>query len=471
MKPTLILTCAASLAAIPFLIRAAQPAGAAAGKLTSAASGLKVHEWGTFTVLIGTDGAPVDWYQPASDIAQLPPFVNRSMVFGGKSGTPQWAGRSGLASLRMETPVLYFYPEKQMEITVTADFPGGGISEVFPPVATPFLMGSSATWSGVLLPPDSPDAALVPAAEGKSGRHYAAARAVPDAWLFRSVPKPAPEKSPGAVARTDADAEESRKASAAAQEAMRKGMIEVVARAEGRKPTAAESKTPEPVDHFIFYRGAGAASSLMLRADQPTAETVSLSNYYEEPVPHYIALRVQNGQASWTRGGDLRKLEYVEGRTLNQQTVTFPPPAGPAAEVAAQLRREMTGMVNSEGLTKAEAEAMVATWDDLWFTEPGTRILAVLPQEVPDRMVPLKLSPAPREIDRVFVARLELITRDQEQQLVHALSQPVDTAAARKQLSALELGRFSSGAVQRAVVLMEQRMKTRFAELSAPPPQ
>lgn len=464
MKPTLILTCAASLAAIPFLINAAQPPGPAAGEKPAATSALKVHEWGTFTVLIGTDGVPVEWYQPASDLAELPPFVQRSFTFAGKFGTSRVAGRSGLASLRMETPVLYFYPEKQMEITVTADLPGGGISEVFPPVSAPLLLGPSATWHGVLLPPDSPDAALIPAAEGKSGRHYAAARAVPDAWLFRAIPKPPAKQEPNPFTKDKLTLNED------TQEAVRKGMLQVVAGKEGLDPVPAVVKAPEPVDNFIFYRGAGTASGLPLRANQAAeSDAIVLTNSGKAPVPHYIALRVEKGQTAWTKGKALSQVEYVEGRVLHQQTVTFPAPAGTAAEVAAQLRKEMTGMLISEGLTKAEAEAMVATWDDLWFTEPGTRILAVLPQEIPDSMVPLKLSPAPREIDRVFVARLELISHHQENQLVHVLSQPVDTTEARKQLSALELGRFGSGALQRAVAIMDYRMKVRYSELSTPP--
>ena len=34
---------------------------------------MQVHEWGTFTVLQGSDGRPIEWYQAPSEIVDLPP--------------------------------------------------------------------------------------------------------------------------------------------------------------------------------------------------------------------------------------------------------------------------------------------------------------------------------------------------------------------------------------------------------------
>src|SRR6478609_5753450 len=63
--------------------------------------GVTVHEWGTFTSVAGENGEAVQWrtYGGPSD---LPCFVDR---FGGFKG--------GLSSsVRMETPVLYFYSSR-----------------------------------------------------------------------------------------------------------------------------------------------------------------------------------------------------------------------------------------------------------------------------------------------------------------------------------------------------------------------
>ena len=116
---------------------------------------------------------------------------------------------------------------------------------------------------------------------------------------------------------------------------------------------------------------------------------------------------------------------------------------------------------------------MVATWDDLWFTEPGTRLLAVRPQSFADAMVPLQISPAPTRLERVFVDRVELITREQEQVLTSLLNnvgepgsipgQELGTAAA--QLMDLQLGRYAAGGMERAATLVGERVRERFARL------
>ena len=48
--------------------------------LPASLQALEVHEWGTFTVLSSSQGSAVDWYQPFSDINQLPPFTYNPMA-------------------------------------------------------------------------------------------------------------------------------------------------------------------------------------------------------------------------------------------------------------------------------------------------------------------------------------------------------------------------------------------------------
>jgi len=118
---------------------------------------------------------------------------------------------------------------------------------------------------------------------------------------------------------------------------------------------------------------------------------------------------------------------------------------------------------------------MVATWDNLWFEERGTRVLAVLPQPWVDEVLPLEITPKPEVIERVFVARLELISVAQQNVLVDLLSKTgSDAVAAREQLKKLELGRFYRGFLDRAVAVKTQevasQMNARFFELNNPPP-
>jgi hypothetical protein len=84
--------------------------------------GLVVHEWGTFTTVnIGSGG--LAWWQPLLGPADLPSFVHRATIPGGKH-----AG----ALVRMETPVIYFHTAKEQSATVTVDFPQGALTEWYP---------------------------------------------------------------------------------------------------------------------------------------------------------------------------------------------------------------------------------------------------------------------------------------------------------------------------------------------------
>jgi hypothetical protein len=111
---------------------------AASASLRSAKAGdpdsLVVHEWGTFTSIAGEDGRAVEWF-PLDGQRDLPCFVERYDV-GIK---PSLAG-----TVRMETPVLYFYARQPTTIDVSVRFRQGLITEWFPHAAvTPSKIGPS----------------------------------------------------------------------------------------------------------------------------------------------------------------------------------------------------------------------------------------------------------------------------------------------------------------------------------------
>src|SRR6184192_3400879 len=83
---------------------------------------LTVHEWGTFTSIAGSDGTAVEWHALGGP-SDLPCFVERSAfnIKGALAGT-----------VRMETPVLYFYAPRETIVDVRVRFHGGVITEWFP---------------------------------------------------------------------------------------------------------------------------------------------------------------------------------------------------------------------------------------------------------------------------------------------------------------------------------------------------
>src|SRR5262245_60864071 len=69
--------------------------------------GYVLHEWGTFTTLVGSDGVLLEGL--TYDDHQLPSFVRQ------RAHSP--AGFEGVRC-KMETPVIYFYSDRERELSV-----------------------------------------------------------------------------------------------------------------------------------------------------------------------------------------------------------------------------------------------------------------------------------------------------------------------------------------------------------------
>lgn len=110
------------------------PTSRAAQKILPGDSRLVVHEWGTFTSIAGKDGVALEW-RPLNGPTDLPKFVHTIQKAG--DGLRHVQSKLDLvASVRMETPVLYFYSGSEMEVTVKVDFPKGKITEWYPQART-----------------------------------------------------------------------------------------------------------------------------------------------------------------------------------------------------------------------------------------------------------------------------------------------------------------------------------------------
>src|SRR5215207_6589775 len=87
---------------------------------------LVAHEWGTFTTVAGEDGEPIEWL-PLQGPDDLPCFVERFRNFRSKVTIA--------ATVRMETPVIYFYAPRQTTVDVAVQFPRGLVTEWYPRAA------------------------------------------------------------------------------------------------------------------------------------------------------------------------------------------------------------------------------------------------------------------------------------------------------------------------------------------------
>ena len=127
-------TAVAFCCLIAFLAAGAKP-------LAPVGQRLVVHEWGTFTALQDDDGTALPGINV--DDEPLPPFVHNlshqilapatSLRNIYMKGVPQ---RHPFVTLRLETPVVYFYPPAGRKVPLNADvhveFRGGWLTQFYP---------------------------------------------------------------------------------------------------------------------------------------------------------------------------------------------------------------------------------------------------------------------------------------------------------------------------------------------------
>lgn len=307
-------------------------------------TGTTVHEWGTFTSVAGENGEPVRWRTYGGN-GDLPCFVER---FDGFKG-----GLFG--SVRMETPVLYFYGNQESSASVKVRFPKGVITEWYPKAGTNRSY-DTIEWRDIRI---SPHRELDFPAAGQS--HYYAAH------------------------ETDAS------------------------------PLAVGSQK----EKFLFYRGVG-TFPLPISAQTTQAGKILVKRAGTDPVAGLILFENRRGQRRY----------HVAGALQNEITLDLQSLQSDWTGLLADLERTLTG----QGLYQKEARAMIETWRDSWFEE-GTRLFYIVPQRTIDSILPLEIKPAPSQIARVFVGRMEIIT--------HAIQEDVKQAITKNDRPALEkYGRF-----------------------------
>lgn len=332
----------------------------AANLRTSASNSLVVHEWGTFTSVAGQDGSAVEW-DVLGGKDDLPHFVNDRGYRGFKSTL------SG--TVRMETPVLYFYSPSALHAHVRVAFPKGLITEWYPKAAYQVDQTNSVDGSMHRLPTslNGIDMSLRSLTGGIE-------------WTDVSVE---PGTSPD-LPRED------------------KPSRYYAARSTDATPVAVDDQH----EKFLFYRGVG-RFRVPLSARLSSDGNVTLENCGADGVP--MAIRFEN------RAG---RIGYRIGGAVSGSLTLGRPSTG--ADFA-PLRASLQNTLVEQGLFPKEAQAMIETWRDSWFEE-GSRIIYIVPSRTVNTVLPLQVDPAPSQTVRVFVGRIELITPETEQAVQAAMA-------------------------------------------------
>lgn len=345
--------------------------------------GLIVHEWGTFTSVTTADGQRQVW-SPLTGPSDLPGFVYKS-----KQQTQFARGdcvKCGWAYVRMETPVLYFYSERELSASVKVGFPQGSITEWYPQARE---VGSGINWMNFTVKPGA--MANFPIENAES--HYYPARETDAAPLTLGAEQ----------------------------------------------------------EKFLFYRGIG-NFDLPIKT-RLAGEQVTVKNAGSEELTAAIVFENRGGQIGW------RVVNSLKG-----ETTVARPAVGQSVDA---LRGELQKLLAAQGLYEKEAAAMVKTWSDSWF-EDGLRVFYIVPRKTTDAILPITITPAPTELNRVLVGRLEIITPEMELAIQSAAQKYLEGTAESRAAALKALhpyGRFAEPTLRR---LMENAHKIGQAKASQP---
>jgi hypothetical protein len=382
-------------------------------------AGFRVHEWGTNTVVVGSDGSLQRGLHHEEE--DLPSFVYDRRSLGVERTSVE---------VKMETPVAYFYSERPMTARVDVRFPDGVLTQWYPGVVSYFpwvLAGKGDPVFDRSFPYSTPECRATSTSVKNGlldwGNVAILARdakpVLPDAPLARFTWSHARDVAANPVRVTPVG---SKGASLGTEE-----------------------------ERFLFYRGLGnfpLATTLAARPG-PAGDDGGLvlaNGDRTHAVGAVFVLRVEAERAAFA----VRSGGVPAGGALE---VDAPPATEPIEAYAADLARAMVVELDRAGLYHDESVAMVKTWARQWFRTPGVRVLYLAPRAWTDAQIPLSIAPAPEELVRVMVIRIEAITRRQEQVDVARAKELAGDDAARQRAEAhfASLGRFAEPRLRRAL--------------------
>lgn len=356
---------------------------------------LVVHEWGTFTSLqdeagqaiggINTDDEPVPGFVHTigSNLLIWPTDLPQSYTIGCCKGFFQLHPD---VTLRLETPVMYFYPPEgsvaPMELDVRASFRGGWLTEYYPQAAmeAPGLKQQTADGNTVL---------------GGISEHTVGSLT----WkgLRVGVDKQGPKTG------------------------------EEVWLAPRRVRAVSVATPAGESEKYLFYRGVGHLDALLRVQRSAAGDELEIRS---QPAADLPAGSVIHAWLAHIRKDGSTAFRPLGILPLGRDAVLARVPsrfseAEYSLENLVPLRASMRQALIAEGLFEDEADAMLDTWEAAYFHSPGLRLFFTVPQGWTDHFLPLEFS-APVELVRVMMGRIEIVTPEQRALLARIAAGPVE---------------------------------------------
>ena len=339
-----------------------------------------VHEWGTFTQVIASDGTILDGLEREEE--PLPPFVHshaglQNSLIARKGFRRPVQG----VNTKMETPVIYFYTDQALQAEVEVQWKGGSISQWYPQRTG----GETPPAARPIAPVLHPDAILSNSDFTKRGG-IDFTKVTTAASLGKSM-------SPPQINLT--------------------------------KPTSSKETRPPTGSIPACQMRASSPAAPNQKATFSIAESVASTAASTSPSTTPMPSRFQTPSSTTF---PFALVFQNDGRTIRSKVLTDGLSAGTSLTIPDQDLNDL-GYVNSpwqstvyrqmrEGLVQAglfqdEAEGMIQTWWSSYFAKPSfngsPRVFWILPTAQVDEVLPLTINPKPQKTVRVIVGRAEIL--------------------------------------------------------------
>jgi hypothetical protein len=262
--------------------------------------------------------------------------------------------------IRMETPVIYFYTSRAMRVAVKVRFSQGLLTEWYPRASQ-------------VEPAPIPDR-----------RFY-------DTHIDGSIAWDSVALEPNSTAVFPREHQENQY---------------YAARETSAAPLAVNTSRGEQREKFLFYRGVS-GTQVPLGARVTRDGNVLVRNLGSDEIPSVILFERRGDMAGYRVSGALLGEINLQRPELNSTRDA--------------LDSELESVLVQQGLFNDEAHAMIETWRKSWFEE-GSRVFYIAPRQFVDTILPLSIRPAPAEIVRVYVGRLEIVTPATEREVASAMA-------------------------------------------------
>ncbi len=328
-----------------------------------------VHEWGTFTSVFSSDGQVLDGLYLEEEA--LPSFVHEFKPVNGQNNLSMKGPNFNLSlpikgvNIKMETPVIYFYSDKEMSVDVNVKFQGGIINQWYPAA----LQKRDKSL-------DLKSATVSKFTDIDFTKNYTDSID----WKVKIL---SPDSYLPLTSRQN---------------------LETPTWVNPRFTDANMLQIGNEREKFIFYRG-------LARFNQPfkvtaqSKEQITLENLASDDIGFalvYEYTKDQKARVWWT--GELKgnsKQIVKKGEVETEKAIYF----------------EFQQALEKAGLYKKEAASMLETWRHSYFEKEGLRVFWIVPRKFTDEILPLELSPKPKSLERVLVGRSEVMTPEFEQEL------------------------------------------------------